>query len=86
AEEHIRGATEYFEKQLAGVLEDPLGDHLILEALKASERILPEILNKAGIPNFEKRRYYEIAAVMKPEEIHPEVREKLDAIQQAFGL
>ncbi len=86
AGEHIQAATEYFEKQLAGVLEDPLGDHLILEALKASERILPEILNKAGIPNFEKRRYYEIAAVMKPEEIHPEVREKLDAIQQAFGL
>jgi predicted ATPase len=86
APEHIQGAREYFEKQLSGVFEDPLGEHLILEGVKASERILPAILNAAGIPNFEKRRYYEIAAVMEPAEIHPEVREKLDAIQQAFSL
>jgi hypothetical protein len=31
-------------------------------------------------------RYQEIAAVMFPEEIHPEVREKLDAICLAFNI
>ena len=31
-------------------------------------------------------RFSEIAAIMAPTEIHPEVREKLDFIQQAFGL
>ena len=30
-------------------------------------------------------RYHEIAALMLPEEIHPEVREKLDSIVKAFG-
>jgi hypothetical protein len=30
--------------------------------------------------------YYRIADVMLPEEINPEVVEKLDAIQKAFGL
>ena len=31
-------------------------------------------------------RFNEIAAIMEPGEIHPEVKEKLDFIQQAFGL
>jgi hypothetical protein len=31
-------------------------------------------------------RFSEIAAIMRPWKIHPEVRAKLDAIQHAFGL
>jgi len=38
------------------------------------------------LPGFPYTRYHEIAAVMKPEEIHPEVREKLDKIMEAFRL
>lgn len=86
SEQHIRDARAYFEKQMPGVIEDPLGEHLILEGVKASERIIPAILNAAGIHGVEKRDFYQIAALMKPEEIHPEVIEKLDAIQKAFRL
>lgn len=86
SEEHIKDARAYFEKQMPGVLEDPLGEHLILEGVKASERIIPAILNAAGIHGIEKREFYQIAALMEPQEIHPEVVEKLDAIQQAFRL
>ena len=31
-------------------------------------------------------RYHEIAALMLPEEIHPEVTEKLDGVCRAFGV
>jgi hypothetical protein len=71
---------------MPGVTEDPLGEHLILEGVKASDRIIPAILNAAGIHGIEKREFYRIAALMLPEEIHPEVIEKLDAIQKAFRL
>jgi len=36
------------------------------------------------LPGLPYTRYHEIAALMKPEEVHPEVREKLDAIVSAF--
>jgi AAA domain, putative AbiEii toxin, Type IV TA system len=57
-----------------------------LETTKAGEAIIPAILQAAGIHGFEYTHYHEIAAVMLPEEIHPEVKEKLDAIQKAFRL
>jgi hypothetical protein len=38
------------------------------------------------LPGFPYTGYYEIAALMKPEEIHPEVVEKFDLIMEAFGL
>lgn len=43
-------------------------------------------MTAAGLPAFPYTRYHEIAAVMLPEEIHPEVKEKLDLIQKAFNL
>jgi hypothetical protein len=43
-------------------------------------------LTAAGLPGFSYARYHEIAALMRPEEIHPEVVEKLNAIQRAFNL
>jgi predicted ATPase len=68
----------------------PLDEHPLVEAYlkqtKARESVLPPILDAAGLQGFPYTRYYEIAALMKPEEIHPEVIEKLDAIQKAFGL
>jgi hypothetical protein len=44
------------------------------------------LFTAAGIHGYDYTSYDEIAAVMTPEEIHPEVKEKLDFIQQAFGL
>lgn len=67
-------------------IREPLGDSPFLVGTKARTVLLPPALTAAGLPGADYRDFYEIAAVMKPEEIHPEVIEKLDAIQQAFGL
>jgi ABC-type transport system involved in cytochrome c biogenesis ATPase subunit len=66
-------------------LQDPLGDYPFLSGTKARTELLPPALSAAGLPGFPYQRYFEIAEVMRPEEIHPEVREKLDAIMGAFG-
>jgi len=79
----------YFEQQLPSLLSDPFGDNLVLRSAKASEDVLPPILSAAGISGMGgiiKRDFFQIAAIMRPEEMHPEVSEKLDAIQRAFGL
>jgi hypothetical protein len=65
--------------------QNPLID-AYLEQRKARTEVIPPMLTAAGIHGFPYTRYHEIAAVMKPEEIHPEVIEKLDAIQKAFAL
>jgi ABC-type molybdenum transport system ATPase subunit/photorepair protein PhrA len=70
----------------AAVLANPLGEHAILIGTKARTLLLPPALEAAGIHGFDYTEYHEIAALMLPEEIHPEVTEKLDAIQQAFRL
>lgn len=57
-----------------------------LKSTKARTEILGALLEAAGIHGFDYTSFDEIAAVMKPEEIHPEVKEKLDFIQRAFGL
>lgn len=71
-------------------LDDPFNPEPVVEAYlrttKARTEILPPILSAAGLPNFPYTRYHEIAALMKREEIHPEVVEKLDAICKAFRL
>jgi hypothetical protein len=71
-------------------LDDPMKPNPLIEAYfqqrKARTEILPPILTEAGLPGFPYTRFHEIAAVMKTEEIHPEVIEKLDAIQRAFRL
>ena len=68
------------------VARDPLGDHPWLRDLKARTRLLPPLLAAAGLPDLSYTRYHEIAALMEPAEIHPEVVEKLDAICRAFGV
>jgi predicted ATPase len=68
------------------MIAEPLGDHEFLNTVKARTRLLPPILDAAGLIGIPYTRFHEIAALMKPEEIHPEVREKLDAIQKALNL
>jgi len=65
-------------------LQDPLGDYPFLAGTKARTELLPPALSAAGLLAFPYQRYFEIAEVMEPGEIHPEVREKLDAIVRAF--
>src|ERR1022692_619100 len=67
-------------------LRDPFGDYPYLVSSKARTLLLPPALTAAGLPAVPYTRYHEIAAVMLPEEIHPEVKEKLDLIQKAFNL
>ncbi|MFZ1977231.1 MAG: AAA family ATPase [Bacteroidota bacterium] len=67
-------------------IRDPLGDYTMLDNTKARTEILPPALSAAGLKGMDYTEYYEIAAVMLPEEIHPEVKEKLDLIQKAFRL
>jgi len=67
------------------VVNEPLGEHAFLNATKARTELLPPLLDAAGLHGFPYTRYHEIAACMLPGEIHPEVREKLDAIVAAVG-
>jgi len=57
-----------------------------LAETKARTTLVSGILQEGGVHGMDYTRFNEIAAVMLPEEIHPEVRDKLDFIQQAFGL
>jgi hypothetical protein len=79
----------YLEKTFtAAFLQAPMAENQLIEAYlekrKARTEVIPPILDAAGLPGFSYTRYHEIAALMRPEEIHPEVSEKLDAIVRAF--
>lgn len=67
------------------VLKSPLDDHPMLNGTKARVDLLPPALQAAGLL-IEYGEFHEIAALMKPEEIHPEVVQKLDSICAAFGI
>ncbi len=84
---HVADLRKYIEDNLPpAVLRDPLGDHAFLNTTKARIALIPPALAAAGLPGVPYTRYHEIAALMEPQEIHPEVKEKLDAIQKAFRL
>jgi hypothetical protein len=89
SESGIQDMLAYMERLLqADFLRDPMNPIPLVENFlagkKARTEILPPILDAAGLIAFPYTRYHEIAEVMRPEEIHPEVREKLDAICGAF--
>lgn len=65
------------------VFKYPMRKHEYLEEVKA-RNILSGTFHGAGIP--EAKDYSQIAAVMKKEEIHPEVVEKLDRIADCLGI
>ena len=87
ASSHVSDMKKHFEENFPpAVARDPMGDHEYLKATKARTKLLPPLLSAAGLPAIPYTEYYRIAALMKPEEIHPEVTEKLDAICRAFGI
>ncbi len=74
---------DYLPKQAA---ENPMQEHGYFKNTKARTDVLPPILDRAGLPGFPYTRYAEIAEVMRQDEIHPEITEKLDAIADYLGL
>ena len=69
-----------FRRQLPGDA-DPFSDLPALVEVKASDSLLLPMLERAG-RRTKKTDLYQLASVMKREEIHPEVREKLDRIAE----
>ena len=87
AAQHVEDLLAYWRDEFPpAVAREPLADHEFLNVTKARTRLLPPLLEAAGIHNFPYTRYHEIAQTMLPDEIHPEVVEKLDAICRAFGV
>lgn len=84
---HTNDLRRHFEETYPPTfLKDPFLDSPYLVGTKARTLILPPALDAAGLPGIPYTSYHEIAAMMLPQEVHPEVTEKLDAIQRAFGL
>lgn len=87
-EEGSAGATAVKKRLWDGLprqmLRSPLGQHDFLDENKGKPLLARalEAMERPPSP----REYWRIAAVMTPEEIHPEVVEKLDAIAEWFGL
>jgi hypothetical protein len=87
AQLNLDALQKHFKDKYPGeFLNDPLGDYPFLNGTKARTDLLPPALSAAGLPGFSYTRYHEIAAEMKPDEIHPEVIDKLDGIVKALRL
>lgn len=72
----------YMKRQLPpGLFDAPFDAHLVAEG----SIVLDEVMQEAGL-QLKKTEYWRIAAQMRPEEVHPEVREKLDAIAEHFNI
>ncbi len=63
---------------------DLFGDHVALVRVKASEEFLEPLLREIGRETL-KRDFHLLAAAMTPDEIHPEVIEKLDRMAQVLN-
>ncbi len=79
--EHVEG--EFYKEIPKGT--NLFGKHVALIRMKASNEFLIPLLKTAGM-EIPKLDLYLMAAVMKAEEIHPEVVEKLDYIAKQFGI
>lgn len=84
---HLQDLQRHFEENYPPpFLKNLLEDIPYLRNTKARTELLPPALEAAGLPGFPYTRYHEIASVMNPDEIHPEVTDKLNKIMEAFGL
>lgn len=80
--------AEIAEKKLQDILppvviNSPLEDHNYLRITAASKEIFPKTLDGILIG---KQEYRKIAEMMRPEEIHPEIKEKLDEITSHLNV
>lgn len=82
----VEAARKYLHDELPGaVFRDPMGDHDYLNNTPASKALLPGFLKAAGI-DLPKSEYFEIAKLMRPDEVAPEVKQKLDDIAKVIEL
>lgn len=81
-----REAREYLQEHLPALFDqdDARGSDCLRE-LKASEDILLPLFEQIGKP-IAKKDFYQLAAVMTPEEVHPEIIEKLDMMANWLQL
>ncbi len=84
-QESLNVAVENEFRKQTPIGTDLFGDHVSLVRVKASTEFLGPLFEQLGHP-VRKRDLYLLAASMRPEEIHPEVTEKLDRIAEAFEL
>ncbi len=81
---------ELRQKLEQGFLDDPMHPVALVESFfknePVSKTLLPGLLQAAGLYNVSKREFFEIAAQFHPEEVHPEIIERLNQIKQAFGV
>ena len=76
---------EYMRRELPPrIVEVPFDGGDFLPSAKGSD-ILAKILQEAGL-QLKKTEYCRIAAQMRPDELHPEISEKLDAIAAHFEI
>jgi predicted ATPase len=80
------GSEQLYDAFAANPNQPPAIVENYLRTTKARTEIIGAVLQAAGIHGFDYTHYHEIAATMTAQEIHPEVVEKLDAIQKALRL
>ena len=86
SEVNVAAAQQYItNNHLPAFLNDVFTDPDYIKGTKARTVLIPPVLQAAGV-HLPYTSYSEIAACMLPEEVHPEVREKLDGLCDAFGV
>jgi hypothetical protein len=58
----------------------------VLRTEPVSKTLIPAMLQAAGLNQFGKSRYFEIAQHFEPAEVHPEIMQKLALLKFAFGV
>ncbi len=82
---HLQAMRQWMTDELApAIVRDPLGEHPTLRSLKARTELLPPLLEAAGLFGINYTEYAGIAALMRPDEVHPEVVAVMDSIMRAF--
>jgi hypothetical protein len=82
----LEAGRAYLNDQIPpAVMRNPLQDHVFTRNTPVSKTLIPEFFQAANVA-ITKKEYYLVAEQMRPEEVHPEVAEKLDQIQKALGL
>lgn len=90
AADAVKALDEAIERMFQGraLFDAPLSPGEIIETYlqntKARTKIIPGLLEAAGLHGLSYGSYFEIAEKMLPEEVHPEVKAKLDLLQQAL--
>ena len=73
-------ALDFLGRELPpATFDDPLKDNATTRSVAASKDIFPKMFDEISV-SLEKGEYYRIAEAMAPDEIHPAVRDILDAI------